>query len=122
AFFLHIPFPPLDIYLKLPWRFTLLRALLEFDLIGFQTLRDQRNFVQCIRTLLPDVRVAQRNNQVHLPDGRRVRLGSFPIGDDAEAFQRQSRTPGVVAAADALRAELPGRELLLGVDRLDYTK
>lgn len=122
AFFLHIPFPPLDIYLKLPWRFTLLRALLEFDLIGFQTLRDQRNFVQCIRTLLPDARVAQRNNQVHLPDGRHVRLGSFPIGIDAEAFQRQARTPGVVAAADALRAELPGRELILGVDRLDYTK
>lgn len=122
AFFLHIPFPPLDIYLTLPWRFTLLRALLEYDLIGFQTLRDRRNFIQCVRTLLRDVRITHRGNQARLPDGRQVRIGAFPIGIDAAAFQRQARSPKVTAAANALRAELPNRELLLGIDRLDYTK
>lgn len=121
GFFLHIPFPPLDIYLKLPWRFTLLRALLDFDLIGFQTLRDQRNFLQCVRTLLPAARVMQRGRQVRI-DGHEVRVGSFPIGIDAGAFQRQASSPTVIAAAQALRAELPDRELILGVDRLDYTK
>ncbi len=122
AFFLHIPFPPLDIYLKLPWRFTLLRALLEYDLIGFQTLRDQRNFMHCVRTLIDDVSISHRSSQIHMPDGRQVRVGSFPIGIDAAAFQRQARSPAVIAAADTLRAELPNRELILGVDRLDYTK
>lgn len=122
AFFLHIPFPSLDIFVKLPWRFTLLRALLEHDLIGFQTLRDQRNFVQCVRALLPDVRLTHRGTRARLPDGRQVRIGAFPIGIDALAFQRQARTPKVSAAADTLRAELPDRELILGVDRLDYTK
>ena len=48
AFFLHIPFPPLDIFLKLPWRLELLRALLDFDLVGFQTERDRRNFLECL--------------------------------------------------------------------------
>ena len=122
AFFLHIPFPPLDIYLKLPWRFTLLRALLEYDLIGFQTLRDQRNFIQCVRALMPDARITHRTRRVCLPDGRRVSIGVFPIGIDAAAFQRQARSAGVTAAANALRAELPQREVILGVDRLDYTK
>lgn len=122
GFFLHIPFPPLDIYLKLPWRFTLLRALLEYDLIGFQTLHDQRNFTQCVRALLPELRLTHRGSRARLPDGRQVRIGAFPIGIDAAAFQRQARSPAVIAAADALRAELPNRELILGVDRLDYTK
>ena len=54
AFFLHIPFPPLDIFLKLPWRFPVLRSLLEYDLVGFQTVRDRRNFLQCARLLLPE--------------------------------------------------------------------
>ena len=44
GFFLHIPFPPLDIFMKLPWRFQILEALLEYDLVGFQTMRDLRNF------------------------------------------------------------------------------
>ena len=46
GFFLHIPFPPPDIFVKLPWRFHILRALLSYDLVGFQTMRDKRNFVQ----------------------------------------------------------------------------
>jgi trehalose 6-phosphate synthase/phosphatase len=122
AFFLHTPFPPLDIYLNLPWRFALLRALLDYDLIGFQTLRDQRNFTQCVRALLREVRLTNRGGLAHLSDGRSVRIGAFPIGIDAGAFQRQASSPTVAAAVDALRAELPNRELILGVDRLDYTK
>jgi len=122
SFFLHIPFPSLDIYLKLPWRFTLLGALLEYDLIGFQTLRDQRNFTQCVRALLPDVRLTHRASRARLPDGRQVRIGAFPIGIDAAAFGRQARSSAVTVAANTLRAELPDRQLILGVDRLDYTK
>ena len=57
GFFLHIPFPQLDIFLKLPWRFQILKALLDYDLIGFQTLRDKRNFIQCIRELVRGIKI-----------------------------------------------------------------
>ena len=57
GFFLHIPFPPLDIFLKLPWRSEILHALLEYDIIGFQTIRDRRNFLHCLRTLIGGIRM-----------------------------------------------------------------
>jgi trehalose 6-phosphate synthase/phosphatase len=123
AFFLHIPFPPLDIFVKLPWRFSLLRALLEYDLIGFQTLRDRRNFVQCVRTLFDDVGVDGKGQVVTLRVGeRKLRLGSFPISIDYDNFMRHASQPEVAEHAAALRTELNNRQLLLGVDRLDYTK
>lgn len=55
GFFLHIPFPPLDILEKLPWRSQILRALFQFDVVGFQTPRDLRNFLGCVRRFLPDL-------------------------------------------------------------------
>ncbi len=123
AFFLHIPFPPLDIFLKLPWRREILRDLLAHDLVGFQTLRDRRNFIQCVRRLGAGQTLAGRGQLVTVAAaGREVRLGAFPIGVDFRAFDRLAARPDVVAAAAAIRARHPGRQLLLGVDRLDYTK
>ncbi len=122
AFFLHIPFPSLDMFLKLPWRLHLLRALLAYDLIGFQTLRDQRNFVQCVRALLKDVAVMERGQSLVPAEGREVRVGSFPISIDFNAFVEQAATPEVSAAVEELHRLLPNRQLILGVDRLDDTK
>lgn len=124
AFFLHIPFPSLDIYLKLPWRFALLRALLAYDIIGFQTLRDRRNFIQCVRALMnDDARTSGKGQIVTLHyEGRELRVGSFPIGIDYNDFVRHASGPEVTALAAQLRAQLPDRQLILGVDRLDYTK
>jgi trehalose 6-phosphate synthase len=123
AFFLHTPFPSLDIFAKLPWRFPMLRALLEYDLVGFQTLRDRRNFVHCLRSLVHEVSV-RGSGQVLTAEigGREVRIGSFPISIDYEAFVRKATAPEVEARTTALRRALPDRQLLLGVDRLDYTK
>ncbi len=56
AFFLHIAFPPLDVFLKIPWRLEILNALLQFDLLGVQTARDRRNLLDCLRALMPDVK------------------------------------------------------------------
>ena len=123
AFFLHIPFPPLDIFVKLPWRFQLLRALVEYDLIGFQTLRDQRNFIQCVRMLMNDVAVHGKGRLLTLRDsGRNVPVGSFPIGIDFNAYVKRATEKEVADKAAALRNMLPNRQLILGVDRLDYTK
>ncbi len=123
GFFLHIPFPPLDIYMKLPWRFPLLRALLEYDLIGFQTLRDRRHFLQCVRLIAPNMSISGKGQVITIRVGNReLRVGTFPIGIDYQEFAHGSTTEIVVRKACALHEDLPGRQVLLGVDRLDYTK
>ncbi len=123
GFFLHIPFPPLDIYMKLPWRFPLLRALLQYDLIGFQTLRDRRNFLQCLRLIAPDLTTTGKGQVIKIRAGNReLRVGTFPIGIDFQEFARGSKSETVTRKARELHEDLPGRQVLLGVDRLDYTK
>jgi trehalose 6-phosphate synthase/phosphatase len=123
GFFLHIPFPPLDLFLRLPWRFPILMGLLEHDLIGFQTPRDRRNFLECIRRLVPDAVVGGKGDvrTVQLAD-RTVRVGAFPIAIDAAEFEARGRGREAVEALQALRADEPNRRIILGIDRLDYTK
>lgn len=123
AFFLHIPFPSLDIFVKLPWRFALLHALLDYDLVGFQTLRDRRNFIQCVRALTEEAEVYGKGQIINIRlDGREVRVGSFPISIDYNDFVKRASTHEVADMAAELRARLPDRQLILGIDRLDYTK
>ena len=123
AFFLHIPFPSLDLFLQLPWRFQLLRSLLEYDLIGFQTTRDRRNFMQCVRALLKDAEVSARAPISSVSyAGREARTGVFPIGIDFNEFARSAAQPAVVRKMETLRSDETNRTILLGVDRLDYTK
>ena len=123
GFFLHIPFPPPDIYLSLPWRLTLVQALLRYDLIGFQTARDRRNFIQCLRALVGPVEMQSRGQIVTVADGeRKVRIGHFPISIDYNQFVKQACTAPVAARAAELHRLLPRRKLILGIDRLDYTK
>jgi alpha,alpha-trehalose-phosphate synthase [UDP-forming] len=123
GFFLHIPFPHPDIFLKLPWRDQVLRALLQYDLLGFQTVRDRRNFVACLQAIEKDVKIERRGTA---PWARSVfgttRIGNFPISIDYNAFLRTAATPEVAAKARELHHLLPRRKLVLGVDRLDYTK
>jgi trehalose 6-phosphate synthase len=123
GFFLHIPFPSPDLFLKLPWRREVLHSLLEYDLIGFQTQRDRRNFVQCVRALVKDAGIEGRG-QVLLVSalGRVVRVGNFPISIDYNTFMRRAVAPEVAARSRELHRLLPNRKLILGVDRLDYTK
>jgi trehalose 6-phosphate synthase/phosphatase len=124
GFFLHIPFPPLDIFLKLPWRFQILEGLLAHDLLGFQTVRDKRNFISCVRTLMPAVRVLGGNKAVSDLEtlDHRVRVGAFPIGIDFKSFAVDAAQEEVSEKAWYLHEQLPDRKLILGVDRLDYTK
>lgn len=123
GFFLHIPFPSPDIFLKLPWRLQIIESLLQYDLVGFQTVRDRRNFVQCVRTLVPGADFDGRGQVLQgRAGGRRLRVGSFPISIDYNAFMRQAATPEVAAYAQELHRLLPNRKLILGIDRLDYTK
>jgi len=125
AYFLHTPFPPPDLFLSLPWREELIDALLAHDLVGFQTDRDLDNFARCVATLRPE-------RSLHTPaDGRArrpagpaagpVHAGAFPISIDFDEFAGAAAAPAVAAAAERLRREV-GARIVLGVDRLDYSK
>jgi len=123
GFFLHIPFPPLEIFLKLPWRLELLTAMLAYDIIGFQTLRDRRNFIHCVRALQRSASASGRGRDVVISTRERnVHAGVFPISIDFREFAEHAASPKVVERVRRLRTELDGRQMLLGLDRLDYTK
>ena len=123
TFFLHIPFPPYDIFAKLPQQRRLLLALLQFDLLGFQTRRDVRNFLQCVRRVMPDAKVLSRGEtQVIQFEKRQIRVGHFPIGIDFDSFENDAKSEAVAQRSQQLRASFPDSLLMLGSDRLDYSK
>ncbi len=123
AFFLHVPFPAPDIFMKLPERQTLLTSLLSYDLVGFQTQRDRRNFIQCVRTLVNNARVRVEDNLHVIRTGdREARVGSFPIGIDAASFSTRAGLPAVQSRLHSIVRRFEGRQIVLGLDRLDYTK
>ncbi|BCR03065.1 trehalose-6-phosphate synthase [Desulfuromonas versatilis] len=124
AFFLHIPFPTHDLFRRLPWNREILTALLAYDLVGFQTLRDRRNFVNSAIALIPELQVERRQRAQTLIryQGRIVRVGHFPISIDFAEFNDAARSQEVADAAWYLHENLEGRQVMLGVDRLDYTK
>jgi trehalose 6-phosphate synthase len=119
GFFLHIPFPPVELFGYLPWRREVLRGLMGADVLAFQTRQSVDNFVEAGIRYLGAIPV---QDGLRL-DGRIVRLQSSPIGIDAEAFERTASSPEVQTHAASIRERLgEGRHILLGVDRLDYTK
>jgi alpha,alpha-trehalose-phosphate synthase [UDP-forming] len=123
SFFLHIPFPPPEVFLKMPWRFEVLQALLEFDVLGFQTQSYRRNFTQCISSVIPGMSVRGRGRVVTAKTPRRpVQIGVFPISIDFDEFADKAASPEVAARVHEIREDFAGRKLMLGLDRLDYTK
>lgn len=115
--FLHIPFPSLDIFSMLPWAAQILDALLDYDLLGFHTPQHVRNFLECALALLP-TKIA---DDVVQHRGRSTHVAAMPIGIIPETFQEPVE-PAIVEDIDALMRSLGGSKLVLGVDRLDYTK
>jgi trehalose 6-phosphate synthase/phosphatase len=118
GFFLHIPFPSSEVFRILPQRETVLRGLLGADLVGFHTFNDQRHFSASLLSVL-----GFESEVDHVDvEGRSVRTGVFPMGIDAHAFGDRAREASVIEASRALRAAHGAEKLVLGVDRLDYTK
>jgi trehalose 6-phosphate synthase len=119
GFFLHIPFPPIELFMQMPQRAEILRGLLGSDLVGFQQRLAAQNFVRLARHLL-GLRYEGQNIEV---DGRRVKSGAFPISIDVREMEEMAHSPAVQARAKQIRAELGDpKTVILGVDRLDYTK
>lgn len=115
--FLHVPFPGVDIFSLFPWAEELLAAMLEMDLLGFHTARYAANFRQCAEELLG----ARCEGDTVVHAGRRTRLGAFPIGIIPESFQEPA-APAAVEEVEGLMRDIAPSRLILGVDRLDYTK
>lgn len=119
GFFLHIPFPPEELFVRLPWRRDVIEGLLGADLVGFQTRSDARNFQSLCRRLAGH---PVRHGDVTV-GSRRVRTGAFPITVDVATIEEAARHPGRQQAVAELRERLGNpATVLLGVDRLDYTK
>jgi trehalose 6-phosphate synthase len=119
AFFLHIPFPPPELFRRLPRRREILEGMLGADLVGFQTRADMTNFVRSCRGLTSATGRAPTLGY----DGRPVNVGAFPVTIDHRAIQRLAADANVIARSKEIREELGSpKKVLLGVDRLDYTK
>ncbi|PLY10965.1 MAG: trehalose-6-phosphate synthase [Desulfuromonas sp.] len=122
-FFLHIPFPSPDLFRRLPWRRQIIEAMMEYDLIGLQTLHDRKNFVACVREFYMEVEAeTRRRYTLLLWRGRKVKVGHYPISIDFDEFDQQARSEEVAEKAWFLHENLEDRQLVLGIDRLDYTK
>ena len=138
GFFNHIPFPPYGIYSQLPWRTQIIEGLLGADVIGFQRIADANNFSRAVRRLKGFV---TKNPIIEVPlvdesEGVRahgpVRKGQefrvvvakqFPISIDAQSYEELARSPEVQERARQIREDLGNpKTVMLGVDRLDYTK
>jgi len=125
GFFNHIPFPAYGLYSQLPWRTQIIEGLLGADVVGFQRVSDAGNFSRAVRRLLG---YTTRSPYIEVPrtdelPARRVIARAFPISIDVEAFEELARSPAVQARADQIREELGNpKTVMLGVDRLDYTK
>jgi trehalose 6-phosphate synthase len=119
GFFLHIPCPPPDILLALPQHMETIGALIHYDLVGVQSERDAENLGQYFETALGATR---RGNGVYECGGRRVQVRAFPVGIAARVYGRAARAAVRAPLATKLRTSLEGKQLILGVDRLDYTK
>jgi trehalose 6-phosphate synthase/phosphatase len=123
GFFLHTPFPSADIFARLPWHSQILKAMLEYDLVGFQTMRDKHNFIHCAETLLKGIRLSDVSgiDIVILPE-HETRVGVFPISIDFDEFSRGASEADVAERVAQLHSTNWGRQIILGVDRLDYSK
>ena len=119
GFFLHIPVPPPDLIAALPHHGDILGALTDYDLVGVQTDNDRDNLRRYLRS-----RGAERTTDpdiLALPD-RRVRLGAYPVGIETDAFTRMAEEADGSDIVAEMTESLGGRALVIGVDRLDYSK
>ncbi|HET7139019.1 MAG TPA: trehalose-6-phosphate synthase, partial [Arthrobacter sp.] len=125
GFFNHIPFPPPEIFAQLPWRQAIIDGLLGADLVGFQRSSDAGNFMRSARRFLG---ASVKQQQVHVKgkDGEITHIAraqAFPISIDVAQISELANNPDIIERARQIRQDLGNpKTILLGVDRLDYTK
>jgi trehalose 6-phosphate synthase len=119
GFYLHIPFPPVELFAQLPWRTQVLEGLLGADVLAFQSRSSRTNFAVAARRLAGATGSARKLEW----QGREIVLQVAPIGIDTTEFEEKASSDEVTLAAKGIRSQLGDPEVvILGVDRLDYTK
>ena len=127
GFFLHVPLPPPEILTSLPNHEKLISLLMQYDVVGFQTDGDVQNFVRYLISECDQMRqirvfeTAGRHVTLSV-NGQQTLVGSFPVGIEPRAFSRLARRNEQSPPVKNLVASLGGRNLVIGVDRLDYSK
>jgi trehalose 6-phosphate synthase len=124
GFFLHVPLPPPEILTSLPNHERLIPLLMQYDVVGFQTDGDVQNFVRYLISEMRKARMfesAGRHVTLNV-NGQETLIGSFPVGIEPRAFERLARRNEQSPLVKDLVASLGGRNLVIGVDRLDYSK
>jgi trehalose 6-phosphate synthase len=119
GFFLHVPFPPPEIVTALPHHERIISSLCHYDLVGFQTETDAANFARYLET---ECRYNGSRETGYDTGERRVRTGVFPVGVEVDAFNRLARRSLRSTFAKDVLTSLSGRAMIMGVDRLDYSK
>ncbi len=119
GYFHHIPWPPAEVFSILPAARELLRAMMEYDVIGLQTAADRDHFCQC---LIREADAAQISGSTFRIGGRDIRVMAIPIGIDADAYARAAAESGDNPTVRDTIDSIGDRALMLGVDRLDYSK
>jgi trehalose 6-phosphate synthase len=119
GFFLHIPFPTTEVLTAMPGHEHLVEALCAYDLIGFQTEADLHGFADYI---VNEARSIITADGIYTAFSRRGRAGVFPISIDTDAFARSAEHAADAPETKRLSESLVGRSLIIGVDRLDYSK
>jgi trehalose 6-phosphate synthase len=119
GFFLHTPFPPVEIITGLPHHERIISALCHYDLVGFQTETDAANFARYVES---ECRYPGNRKKGYDTGERVVKIGDFPVGIETEAFARMAQRASKSSFVSSVIASLSGRAMIIGVDRLDYSK
>jgi len=117
--FLHTPFPPPELITALPQHERIIWALSHYDLVGFQTEIDAANYARYVET---ECRYPMKDHWIYDSGERQVRIGVFPVGIEVESFSRMARRAARSSFVNGVLTSLSGRAMIIGVDRLDYSK
>lgn len=118
GYFQHIPFPSFELFRLIPWRAELLEGMLGADLLGFHTFDDSHHFLNAVTRLLP----VNASANVVMVNDRAVVAETFPMGIDNNKFELLSADPEVQSQLDDLRENFQHTNMVLSIDRLDYSK
>ncbi|MDT8337615.1 MAG: trehalose-6-phosphate synthase [Sulfurimonas sp.] len=124
VFFLHIPFPPVETFNRLPWRLEIVEAMLSYDLIGFQTALDKKNFLEAVVSLIKRAVIEDEKLEISkiTIDKKEHQVGVFPISIDYDEFHDRAKSKRVSKEVEKIKKEYHHQKIMLGVDRLDYSK
>lgn len=124
VFFLHIPFPNPETFNRIPWRMQIVKAMLSYDLIGFQTDIDKKNFLEVVASLIDDAVIKGKEERISkiVTHKGEHKVGTFPISIDYDEFCNQAKSEEVSKITEEIKKGYHGQKIMLGIDRLDYSK